>query len=153
MKSIVDQVRAMARRWPKFDLAEQTEDRAIWFGPLAGIERSYRVMVEYGLPIGTDDELCRRFPVVRVMSPPLEPRFDAAEEAPLPHVYFDERDLTLSPLCLFDPDQNEWTRNDLIAFTTVPWAADWLACYEGWLATGHWYGGGRHAKRDEKGAA
>ena len=35
MKSIVDQVRAMARRWPKFDLAEQTEDRAIWFGPVS----------------------------------------------------------------------------------------------------------------------
>jgi hypothetical protein len=26
--------------------------------------------------------------------------------------------------------------DDLIALTTVPWAADWLACYEGWLATG-----------------
>lgn len=153
MRSIVDQVRAMAKRWPKFDVAEQTSDRAVWFGPLMGIEQTYRVMVEYGLPIDPDgDEMCRRFPVVRVMSPMLEPRFDAAEEAPLPHVYFDKRDLTLSPLCLFDPAQGEWTRNDLVAFTTVPWAADWLACYEGWLATGRWYGGGRHAKRNEKAA-
>ena len=68
----------------------------------------------------------------------------------MPHVYFDDLDLTLSPLCLFDPDKNEWTRNDLIALTTVHWAADWLACYEGWLATGRWYGGGRHAPRGEQ---
>lgn len=154
MKSIPDQLRAMSRRWPEFDVASQTADSVIWFGWLAGIERRYRVSVEYGLARspGTD-EMWRRFPLVRVMSPQLEPRFDAIEESPLPHVYFDEADLTLSPLCLFDPDQNEWTRDDLIAFTTVPWAADWLACYEGWLATGRWYGGGRHAKREEKGAA
>lgn len=155
MKTIPEQVRAMSRRWSQFDVAEQTQDRAVWFGSLVGIERPYRVMVEYGLPIDNDvDEMWRRFPLVRVLSPELEPRFDAAEEAPLPHVYFDEKDLTLSPLCLFDPGRNEWTSNDLIAFTTVPWAADWLACYEGWLATGRWFGGGRHANiGEEKGAA
>ncbi|WP_244438191.1 hypothetical protein [Afipia birgiae] len=32
-----------------------------------------------------------------------------------------------------------------IASTTVPWALDWLACYELWLMTGRWTGGGRHA--------
>lgn len=155
MKTIPEQVRAMSRRWSQFDVAEQTQDRAVWFGSLVGIERPYRVMVEYGLPIDNDvDEMWRRFPLVRVLLPELEPRFDAAEEAPLPHVYCDEKDLTLSPLCLFDPDRNEWTSNDLIAFTTVPWAADWLACYEGWLATGRWFGGGRHANTgEEKGAA
>jgi len=154
LRSIAEQVRAMKRRWPEFDVAHQTADRIIWFGPLVGIERPYQMMVEYGLPIVQDStEICRRFPLVRVMSPRLELRFNAVEEAPLPHVYFDDKDLTFSPLCLFDPDQNEWTGDDLIAFTTVPWAADWLACYEGWLATGRWFGGGRHAKRDEKGAA
>lgn len=154
MKSITDQLRAMSRRWPEFEVASQTADSVIWFGWLVGIEQRYRVSVEYGLTHSPEtDEMWRRFPLVRVMSPQLEPRFDAIEESPLPHVYFDEADLTLSPLCLFDPDQSEWTRDDLIAFTTVPWAADWLACYEGWLATGRWYGGGRHAKREERGAA
>ena len=76
----------------------------------------------------------------------LNPEFDALEEAPLPHVYFDDKDITLSPLCLFDPDANEWSHEDLIAETTVPWAADWLACYEGWLASGRWHGGGRHGR-------
>jgi hypothetical protein len=54
--------------------------------------------------------------------------------------------ITLSPLCLFDPEAEEWSHDDLIAFTTIPWAADWLACYEGWLASGRWYGGGRHGR-------
>src|SRR4029079_18395204 len=84
------------------------------------------------------------FPLVRILSPRLVPRFDAAEEAPLPHVYFEEHDITLSPLCLFDPEAGEWSHDDLIAHTTIPWAADWLACYEGWLATDRWLGGGRH---------
>ena len=48
-------------------------------------------------------------------------------------------------LCLFDPDREQWCASDLIADTTVPWTVDWLACYEGWLATGRWHGGGRHA--------
>lgn len=151
MKIIAEQVRAMTKHWPDFDIASETADAVTWFGWLAGIERQYRIMVEYGLPSFSDPEaMWRRFPLVRVMSPMLEPNFEAQEEAPLPHVYFDEFDLTLSPLCLFDPAKDEWTRNDLIALTTVPWAADWLACYEGWLATGRWFGGGRHAARGER---
>ena len=31
-----------------------------------------------------------------------------------------------------------------VARIIVPWTIDWLACYEGWLATGEWTGGGRH---------
>jgi hypothetical protein len=82
-----------------------------------------------------------------VLEPRLEPQWRAREEAPLPHVFFDAKDITLSALCLFDPDKAEWDPNDLIADTTVPWTVDWLACYEGWLATGRWHGGGRHAPR------
>jgi hypothetical protein len=151
MTTIRQQVRSMQQHWPRFDLAEPTLDRAVWFGPLAGLERTYRVMIEYGLPIGpAAPGMCRRFPLVRIVSPPLELRFDAAEEAPLPHVYFSKPDLTLSPLCLFDVEAGEWSHDDLIALTTVPWAADWLACYECWLATGRWYGGGRHARTPQE---
>jgi hypothetical protein len=32
-----------------------------------------------------------------------------------------------------------------IAETTLPWACDWIVCYEFWLITGVWRGGGRHA--------
>jgi hypothetical protein len=144
----------MRQHWPAFEVAEDRRlERAIWFGPLAGLERTYRLMIEYGLPRRAAPEMCYRFPVVRVLSPALELRFDAVEEAPLPHVYFSGPDFTLSPLCLFDIEAGEWSHDDLIALTTVPWAADWLACYECWLATGRWYGGGRHAARPEEKAS
>jgi hypothetical protein len=136
----------MKRRWPSFALVEEAHDHAVWVGSLAGLECSYRLMVELGLPdyVGVNP-LCAEFPIVRVLSPRLVLKPHAVEEAPLPHVYFEAPDITLSPLCLFDPDEGEWSHNDLIAHTTLPWAADWLACYEGWLATGRWHGGGRHA--------
>lgn len=144
MKKISHQVDAMRRLWPQFVLAEVTKDKAVWFGSLVGLEREYRLMVEYGLPRPRQEpELFRLMPVVRVLSPKLVPRFDDSEESPLPHVFFDVSDITLSPLCLFDPKAGEWSNDDLIARTTIPWAADWLACYEGWSATGRWQGGGR----------
>lgn len=86
------------------------------------------------------------FPTVRILSPELVIQPCALEEAPLPHVYFDHPDITMAALCLFDPANNEWSHDDLLADTTVPWAADWLACYEGWLVTGRWFGGGRHGR-------
>jgi hypothetical protein len=154
VKTIQQQVRAMQRHWPAFGLGEATLDKVVWFGPLAGLERMYRLMIEYGLPTrAAAHQMFRRLPLVRVLSPPLQLRFDAPEEAPLPHVYFSESDLTLSPLCLFDVEADEWSHDDLIAATTVPWAADWLACYEGWLATGRWHGGGRHARKPEEKAS
>jgi hypothetical protein len=150
-KSMRQQIAAMRARWPAFDLAGLTGGRATWFGLLVGMARPYRVMIEYGPP--TRDQslpLLARIPLVRVLSPRLEPQWNAAEEAPLPHVFFDPSDLTLSPLCLFDPDKNEWSPADLISRTTLPWTVDWLVCYEGWLATGLWHGGGRHALTQAK---
>lgn len=145
MKTVRQQVIAMRRRWPQFDLAEETARSALWFGSLVGIERPYRLLIEFALPCARPDApMSSRFPVVRVLHPPLILHPNALEEAPLPHVYFDHSHILLSPLCLFDPTNNEWSHNDLLAYTTVPWAADWLACYEGWLATGRWFGGGRH---------
>jgi hypothetical protein len=62
-------------------------------------------------------------------------------EGDLPHVYASGDQILL---CLFDPDTREWAPCDLLSETTVPYATDWLACYEGWRATGEWTGGGRH---------
>jgi hypothetical protein len=44
----------------------------------------------------------------------------------------------------------------LVALTIIPWAAQWLVCYEIWHATGQWVGGGAHPERldqDDKSAA
>lgn len=148
MKSVRQQILAMKRRWPQFELAEETSNFALWFGSLVGLERAHRISIELNLPeADASAPATTHYPLVRVLSPRLILMPNATDEAPLPHVYFDPKNITLSPLCLFDPESDEWSHNDLLADTTVPWAADWLACYEGWLATGRWYGGGRHGRR------
>jgi len=146
MRTLAQQIHSMKRNWPSFETVEMNADHVVWFGDLEGIQKPYRVMVEYGLPKNLlTDPLFRQFPQVRVLSPPLRPNFEAAEEAPLPHVYFDKEDLPNSVLCLFDPRALEWSSDHFIALTTIPWTCDWLASYEGWLATGRWFAGGRHA--------
>jgi len=63
---------------------------------------------------------------------------------PIPHHYPNRLCSEQPVLCLCDPLKSEWLPVDAIADTTVPWTIDWLACYEVWLATGNWTGGGRH---------
>lgn len=155
LKSLLSQVQDMAHVWPQFELALGLgPNSVVWFGPLKGLERPFTLSIEYGLPISGLAQRHRLFPVVRVLRPSLVLNFNADDEAPLPHVYFEGPDYRLSPLCLFDPMANEWNPSMSIAKTTVPWAARWLACYELWEATGRWHGGGRHmTQEDPKDAA
>ena len=123
---------------------ERIDERtARWTGPLKPFMCFYDVQILYRAPtvIERIDPL-RQQPRVRVMSPPLRRRRGDAE-GELPHVYWDNPDHPA--LCLFDHETGEWTPRSLLAETTIPWALDWLACYEGWRATGEWTGGGRHA--------
>lgn len=159
VKSLTEQIEAMERCWPRFQVTENGDRLVVWHGELAPLDRHYHVVVAYGLPrrpsVKTSvreaiygipkSEWCRIFPIVRILSPTLELRHDAIEEAPLPHVYPDRQMPHLSPLCLFDPSLGEWSRDDLIGETTIFWTADWLACYEAWLATGRWPGRSRPA--------
>ena len=143
MKTIEQQVQLMALLWPDFRTTHRGEASVRWCGELAALERIYQISIYYALPVlGVSEAI--QFPYVRVLQPRLIPNPRAAEEAPLPHVYFDDDDVTQSILCLFDPAEKEWTHDDFIALTTVKWTADWLACYEGWRASGRWHGGGRH---------
>ncbi|TQE98703.1 MAG: hypothetical protein FKY71_12455 [Spiribacter salinus] len=147
----------MARWWPGFRVIEKVNKRIVWQGELAPLQQRYEVSIAYGLPRHpslrqcvhdsihgvAEFDRCRVFPVVRVLRPALTLRPDARQEAPLPHVFPEPECPHLSALCLFDPRRGEWNHDDLIAETTIPWTVDWLVCYEGWLATGSWYGGGR----------
>ncbi|HPF60341.1 MAG TPA: hypothetical protein PK820_16365 [Candidatus Competibacteraceae bacterium] len=149
-KSLMAQIKTMALRWPNFkpELGRYPQT-VVWCGQLAGLERAFTLSIEYGSPLAVSSLLCRKMPVVRVLFPRLVLNFAAEEEAPLPHVYFEDPDYILSPLCLFDPRTGEWNRTMYIADTIVPWAARWLACYELWETTGQWYGGGRHVDLKE----
>lgn len=135
----------MARDWPQFEQHPGPgPESVIWFGELKGLDRSFDISIEYGLPLAERDDFYRLMPLVRVLRPSLIRNWEAEEEAPLPHVYFEKPDIRLSPLCLFDPKAREWDGSMLISRTTVGWTVRWLAAYEIWEATGRWIGGGRH---------
>lgn len=119
--------------------------QVIWVGHLQPWNVSYQVLIWYADPSDAETEGWVPNPSVYILNPRLKVNFDAPEEAPLPHVYFDPKCLTMSRLCLFDPAETKWTDDDLVAEKIVTWTADWLSCYEFWEATGRWHGAGRHA--------
>jgi hypothetical protein len=142
--SIADQDRAIRASWPSFRLVERSERAATWLGTLKPFMLAYEVRVSYQVPLVIERIApLRQQPEVRVISPVLRRR-PGDGEGTLPHVYVDRAGDPV--LCLFDHEIGEWTPFRLIAETTIPWALDWLGCYEGWRATGRWSGGGRHAE-------
>lgn len=132
--SIDEQIAAMETAWPQFSVRQHDRHaRSVrWIGAVRPQYSNYTLEVRYQIWF---------FPKVRVLSPELI-RLPDNPEGQLPHVYPPADDPTL---CLFDPREGEWSPTMTIASTIVPWALDWLACYELWLMTGRWTGGGRHA--------
>jgi hypothetical protein len=132
--SIDDQVADMKATWSTFAVRnlDRSTQSARWISDVRAQYCNYRIEVRYQLGMA---------PQVRVLTPKLV-RLPGNAEGQLPHVYPPAEDPTL---CLFDPRDNEWNASMFIARTTVPWSLDWLACYELWLMTGRWTGGGRHA--------
>jgi hypothetical protein len=107
--------------------AELTPDRLVWIGRLTPTEYSatYDVLVDHQLA---------KTPIVYVVSPALR----TAGGADLPHVH------GWNTLCLY-LGEREWSAAAPIADTLIPWAVEWLAFYELWLATeGEWHGDGIH---------
>lgn len=109
---------------------------AVWIGAVTPSEesRSYTVKVEYHL--GNN-------PKVSVADPLLRRR--SASEA-IPHLYAGDY------LCLYRPKYLEWTSEDYVAETIIPWTSLWLYYYEVWHVTGEWLGGGEHplGKRNKR---
>jgi hypothetical protein len=66
----------------------------------------------------------------------VEPQLILPKDRKWPHLYEKDR------LCLYFP--GEWKSRMSLATTIIPWASEWFAFYEIWLATGEWRGGGRH---------
>lgn len=122
--------------WPSFRtmLFDPRHQCATWRGELHPQINIYTVEIEYSMKQLIDG------PKVRVISPSLV-RCPGNNEGSLPHMY--DRD-TDPYLCLFDPRAREWTGWMSISKKIIPWTIDWLACYEDWLLTGVWHGGGRH---------
>lgn len=134
--TIREQDLLLRKKWNTFRAVEFEPDleRIVWRGTLHPRFSQYTVEIEYSMGMVVDG------PKVRVKSPELI-RQPGNAEGSLPHVY--QRD-TDPYLCLFDPRKVEWTGWMAVADTTVPWIINWLTCYEDWLLTGEWHGGGRH---------
>lgn len=149
MRTIAHQIEAMTQLWPSLRLKHSDERSALWRGYVSPTSaRSYLIEVSYKTPLlammFTNREVQPR---VKVLEPLLE-RHDDYEDGPIPHVYWDKADPQHPLLCLFNPENNEWGVDDLIAKTTIPWALRWLYFYEGWLAIRKWRGGGLHHRAD-----
>jgi hypothetical protein len=147
--SVAEQATLMRRHWPEFPVVLETGWLIIWEGQLRPFHQSYRVRVFFCLGCELEAaEIVPAPPRVTVLDPALERRQETPDE-PIPHHYSNEADPQRPILCLYDPREREWRLADAIAETAIPWTIDWLACYEGWRATGEWTGGGRHATLEE----
>jgi len=137
----------MTDRWPGFKVIDEVGRAAIWEGVLAPDKREHLVRVRYRVPLVLEDLTLHDVqPRVQVIKPLLEAHADY-EQGPIPHVYWSKACPTTPYLCLFSPSNREWDPTDLIAQTTIFWAAEWLYFYEGWLVTKKWRGGGRHPQQ------
>lgn len=144
--SMAEQITRMQKLFPRFELVINGGWYVAWQGPLRPLGRTHLVRVQYvrSRLVGGLKVVGVAWPQVTLIDPQLVLSTDAAPGESTPHLYWDEESPMRSRLCLFDPAAKEWTSDMAIAETIVPWTIDWLASYEGWLATGEWTGGGRH---------
>lgn len=63
-----------------------------------------------------------------------------AEGRKIPHLYSQ----TQRELCLYLPGSGQWSTNQLLANTIVPWVSLWLLYFEEWLWSDDWKGDGEH---------
>lgn len=141
--SIAEQVGHMERLWPDFELLHRSSWWCAWEGIVTPLQRTYRLRVGYTLPALRDGVLFGFSvpnPSVVVEAPLLEHR---GEEF-IPHIFPNPFSPDRPRLCLAFHPEGEWLSSMPIAETTIPWACQWLDCYEGWRATGEWRGGGLH---------
>ena len=139
--SLPRQVKRMQDEWPRFQVVEQARQFVCWEGPLQPLSQRHDVRVSLFRERGGDRGNHRLVPEVIVLNPALRRRRDDPKD-PIPHLYRNRRDPGHPMLCLYRPRTREWHAGRYVADTIVPWASEWLACYEIWLATGKWLGGG-----------
>jgi hypothetical protein len=135
------QMRSMTEDFPTLKPLVDRSWLMIWEGGVTPIGRTYVVRVSYMQGVRTADlHWVYRPPEVHVLEPPLTRRPEAPAER-IPHVY---REAHPAQLCLWYPGSKEWTVAMPISRTFIPWACEWLARYEMWLATGEWTGPAEH---------
>lgn len=148
MITVGEQISDMAEVYPDWSSDRLSQRTCVWVGHLQPHRTRYRLRVEYTEPLLVEGRSNLYLqPLVEVLEPTLERRF-GNEEGSLPHVYVSHpRTTRTGPfLCLFDDEADQWSPDDRISDTAIPWASNWLSCYESWLATGKWFGTGKHVR-------
>lgn len=127
-----------------FKVLSRTRWDVLWEGPLKPLSQIYTIQVRLQR-MKNHNKTCfsKTLPTVTVIDPLLRPRSEDPSD-PIPHHYPNKQHPERPKLCLYDPAAKEWHHRRSVARSIIPWTIDWLACYEGWLATGEWTGGGRH---------
>ncbi len=126
-----------------FKILRRTRWEVLWEGPLRPLCQTYTIQVLLWREKNHNKSDRQQTPQVTVIDPLLRRRLEDPSD-PIPHHYPNRSNHKLLFLCLYDPADREWHPGLAVARTIIPWTIDWLACYEGWLATGEWTGGGRH---------
>jgi len=125
---------AIAKRFFPDSKVTINRNKLVWKGTLkpTPLSDSYDIKLEYKEGY---------HPCIYVINKKLElyPGKDS-----LPHVYSTE----CQWLCVYYRKAREWTSQQLIAETIIPWTSEWLYHYEFWLATGKWHGKGIHIKKE-----
>ena len=144
MLSIWNQTQLMRREWPRFKVLTRNRWDVVWEGPLKPLSQIYTIRVRLQRKKNHNmTYFPKTLPTVTVIDPLLRPRPEDPSD-PIPHHYPNKEHPERPILCLYDPVSKEWHHRRSIARFIIPWTIEWLACYEGWLATGEWTGGGRH---------
>ena len=95
----------------------------MWFQPTIHSMR-YKIKITYKL---------KRNPHAWLLYPQAEKYNDSYPH----HKYGFDKKGNLE-LCFFDPRGYEWSPQDFIADSVVPWISTWLFAYEYWIIIGKW---------------
>ncbi len=148
--STADQDAAIRRLFPAFRQTCPFDFMGMWRGPLRPLARTYEIGIAYFPRVRfAGAVIANSWITVEVLDPVigLDPR--GTGEKP-PHIYPNPGTAAGWSLCLYDPRTGDWGPDRLIAETIIPWAAEWLFFYEGWLIDGNWAGGGEHPTTPRK---
>ena len=129
----------MAELWPQLRESGKTVFSCYWTGPLSTRLKQYEIEIQYIRPKKLDIGRLRSELNVYVITP-LKLHGSSTQ---LPHIYKEDAAPNGGRICLYYPgDEGSWNFTELIAHKIVPWLAEWLLFYEGWLVTGEWFADG-----------
>ena len=124
---IFNQMKSIKTHFPQFE-ATIKKDKLIVSGeiqpsPLHSLYK-FNLVYKYGSS-----------PNIYILEPKLRDRDDGEK---IPHVYSGNKP------CLYYPKNNEFSHEEMLSETIIPWLSLWLYFYEIWLITGEWLGEGIH---------